>query len=1148
VAADIGEELDAIRILQELGARLVTEESGRAIHEEVLLAAVRLAAADAGLIQSYDADADELVLLAWRAIPEPMLKRCRKVTRGATSPCARALRSLQRVFVDDSRPAGCDGAERGVAAGFTAAQATPLIGRSGTLMGMLTVFWRARHTPCERELRMADLLARQAADLLERAQVEALRRDFRRRQEFMLKLGDLLRSLDDPEEIRLGCARLLARHLGACRTGFADLAEAHGMPLIPPHFHEEVAALDGRTLTDAESLLIPSLLAGRTLERNDVAKDPELSRADRAAHAALGIGASHYLPLFRSGRPSGFLFVHFPHPRVLTAAERELLDDVAARTRAELDRSRAEQALQNSQSQLQALFDAAPLGVVLMDASLRILAVNPVAARTFGEGPPVVGSHLGDRLPHLWVGADWPKVLERFHHTLATGRHHFVPEWRHIGTPGPVHEWQIHRVPLRDGSHGVVCYFREISAQVRATEDLVASEARYRTLFNSIDEGFCLIEMIFDDAGAPRDYRFIEVNPAFIRHTGLAAVEGRTVREFVPDLEDHWFQAYGKVACTGMSNRFAEYSSPMNRWFDVYAFRVGSPLSRKVGILFTDITERREADERMKRAADLDAFRLTLADALRPLESAEQVQAEAVRLLGMRLRASRVNYVEADSPPDSGFLSIRPGYHAAGVPQLSGRFRAADLGAGLLRDLHAGRAVTVSDVAHDPRLGRAERAAYPAHHVRSFIATPLSKAGRLVALVVVQQTESRCWTDEEVAWVGEAAERTWEAVERARSDQARRDSEQRLRMALESARMAAWDWDVVRDAVRWNDRHFLILGLVPDGREKSAADFIQFVHPADRPGLEDALTRAVASGGAFQHEFRIIRADDGSVRWMCGFGQSVDARGGRSTRMTGVMYDVTQAKTHAEELRRARDELEQRVAERTAELETTLRQLRAEVHSRESMERERRELLERLVQTQEAERSRVARELHDNLGQHMVAVLLRLDTFQRQLSQAGVTEEYNFSGLRETVDGLIKATHRQSWELRPAELDELGLDAAVENYVQRWSEKTGIACVYHPSKEKTAPPPEATIALYRVAQEALTNVARHSGASRAEVRLTQGDRPVLSIRDDGCGFDPAATPRRLGLLGMKERLDIIGGTLCIDSAPGRGTLVVATLP
>jgi PAS domain S-box-containing protein len=136
--------------------------------------------------------------------------------------------------------------------------------------------------------------------------------------------------------------------------------------------------------------------------------------------------------------------------------------------------------------------------------------------------------------------------------------------------------------------------------RARADREIRDSEQRYRTLFETIDEGFCIIEMLFDDAGNPNDYRFLEVNPAFEHHTGFVNARGKRIRELVPQHDEHWFETYGKVAATGEPIRFESRAEAMNRDYDVYAFRVGEPEWRRVGLLFSDVSARKGAEESLR--------------------------------------------------------------------------------------------------------------------------------------------------------------------------------------------------------------------------------------------------------------------------------------------------------------------------------------------------------------------------------------------------------------------------------------------------------------------------------------------------------------------------------------------------------------------
>ncbi len=151
---------------------------------------------------------------------------------------------------------------------------------------------------------------------------------------------------------------------------------------------------------------------------------------------------------------------------------------------------------------------------------------------------------------------------------------------------------------------GVISVGHDVTAQVLSQAQVKESEAKYRTLFEAMDQGFCIIEVLFDDNNNGYDYRFIEINPAFEKQTGLKEAIGKTILELVPGMEDHWPKTYGNVVKTGKPLRFAEESAAMQKWFDVYAFRLGHENSKRVAVFFTDISEQKKADQRFQKLAD----------------------------------------------------------------------------------------------------------------------------------------------------------------------------------------------------------------------------------------------------------------------------------------------------------------------------------------------------------------------------------------------------------------------------------------------------------------------------------------------------------------------------------------------------------------
>lgn len=302
-------------------------------------------------------------------------------------------------------------------------------------------------------------------------------------------------------------------------------------------------------------------------------------------------------------------------------------------------------------------------------------------------------------------------------------------------------------------------------------------EGKYRTLFNSMDEGYCIIKMLYDDAHKPCDWRYIEVNAAFERHNGLVNAAGKTIRSLSPDIEQKWMDIYGRVAETGESIRFEEDSIALQRVFDLYAFRIGEPRERLVAVLFTNITERRAAEKILLESEARKNYLLKLSDALRPVADLTQMQTNAVTLLAKQFGVMRASYFEMDA--DQNRISKMVGYET-GTIHLPDRMQLSDFGAMIQETFRAGQTMVVDDIETVPEQA-SMRPAYQAISVRAWAGVPLVKNGQLLAVLSIHEPYPRSWTREEIDILEETAERTWAAVEQARAEQALRENEQQLR-------------------------------------------------------------------------------------------------------------------------------------------------------------------------------------------------------------------------------------------------------------------------------------------------------------------------------------------------------------------------------
>ncbi|HYD94496.1 MAG TPA: histidine kinase [Noviherbaspirillum sp.] len=217
----------------------------------------------------------------------------------------------------------------------------------------------------------------------------------------------------------------------------------------------------------------------------------------------------------------------------------------------------------------------------------------------------------------------------------------------------------------------------------------------------------------------------------------------------------------------------------------------------------------------------------------------------------------------------------------------------------------------------------------------------------------------------------------------------------------------------------------------------------------------------------------------------------------------------------------------------------------------EESQRQLQELSAFLQQVREEERTRIARELHDELGQALTALRIDLNWLDEKLPARDQKISDKLAAMAALLNRTVDAIRRISEDLRPGMLDDLGLAAAIEHHAAKFAEQTGIRCDLAMNRDHFDLDDQAATALFRVLQESLTNVARHSGATEVTIRLQELDNEILLIvKDNGCGLPEPCPGRKktYGLLGMNERMKLLGGMLDISSNPGNGTRVEASIP
>ncbi|RYX86707.1 PAS domain S-box protein [bacterium] len=267
-------------------------------------------------------------------------------------------------------------------------------------------------------------------------------------------------------------------------------------------------------------------------------------------------------------------------------------------------RKQIEDTLLQTRRKLQSALDVGRIGTWMWDIPNDRVEADTNLAQFFGVAPQdAAGGPITS-----YLAAVHPDDTEQLSATISTAIESgdtFIADYRIVQKNGDI-LWVEARGQVERDAEGTPMHLNgvilDISERKRAEAAYRLSEERYRVLFEAIDNGFCIMKMLFDENDKPVDYRFLEINPTFEKQTGLSNAIGKTAKELVPDLDEFWFETYGKVALTGESIHFENAADAMGRWFDVHAFRVGVPEDRHVALLFTDITARKQGENALRQA------------------------------------------------------------------------------------------------------------------------------------------------------------------------------------------------------------------------------------------------------------------------------------------------------------------------------------------------------------------------------------------------------------------------------------------------------------------------------------------------------------------------------------------------------------------
>ena len=550
----------------------------------------------------------------------------------------------------------------------------------------------------------------------------------------------------------------------------------------------------------------------------------------------------------------------------------------------------------------------------------------------------------------------------------------------------------------------------------------------------------------------------------------------------------------------------------------------------------TDISTRKKT-ERQQRVL------YRLADQLHRAESLDQVHNSALDAIFGALQCDRASILLYDESNVMRFASWRG---------LSDRYRSATEGHSPWKpDALNPMPICMPDLV-SADLDESLKKTIQSEGIGALAFIPLVSRDKLIGKFMVYFNAPHTFTDSEIELSQNIARQLAFGIERTRAQEALVQSRERFDFVGEASELGFWFWDLPFDKLVWDHRVKGHFSLPPDA-EVTIQTFYERLHPDDRARTRHAIDEAIASNRRYDIEYRTI-ADDGLEKWIRAIGRVFCDESGKPIRFDGVTLDITQKKlaeqalvASEERLRRLAENLDMEVRARTRELE----QRTSDVVRQSEMLRD---LSKRMMQMQDEERCHIARELHDSAGQTLTVLAMRLAELvqESQASAPDITKQVEES--QELVQQLNREIRTASYLLHPPLLDETGLAPALKWYLEGLKGRSSVDITLEVAEDFGRLPRDMELVLFRLVQECLTNIHRHSGSKAATVSLTRDMNAVsLEVRDQGVGIPQEKLAQLqsqgsgVGIRGMRERVRQFRGDMSIES-DGSGTSVLVTLP
>ncbi|MEX0720762.1 MAG: PAS domain S-box protein [Balneolaceae bacterium] len=750
-----------------------------------------------------------------------------------------------------------------------------------------------------------------------------------------------------------------------------------------------------------------------------------------------------------------------------------------------------------SEKELNDFFENSPLGLHIVGHDGTILRANKAELEMLGY---TRDEYIGHNITEFHADKD---VIDDILHRLKKGEELYEYEARLRCKDG-----SIRHVVINSNGHwkndkflNTRCFTRDVTKQKKAEKATRKSEEKYKKLFDSIDDGFAIVRVHFDEHTNPVDLEYLEVNPAYEKHSFLKGVVGKKVSELAPEIDKSWFKKYGNVALTGEPKRVEDYLEVADIWFSIYAFPIGDPEEHKVAIIFSDITERKESEHNNA-------------------------------LLGAIVDSS-----------DDAIISKK----------LDGTItswnRSAEQLFGYSSDEAVGQMVTM--LFPDERYSE-----------ENMIMDRIKQGERVDHFETVRKHKDGTFIDLSLTISpikdssGQVVGASKIARDITRRKEIEEEREQLLRKVETEQKMLS---DVFQEApsfmcilegsnhvvTRVNEYYIDLIGH----RDVVGKPVHEALPEVKDQGFIKLLDQVFQTGNAFTGtDMKIeFKQNGNTVERIIDFVyQPIKNSQGKITGIFVQGVDLTErskAKAELQALNEAleqmNDTLEERVEERTAALLSYQNQLKS--------------LATKLSKAEEKERQRLATELHDNLGQILAVSKMKIDLLNKEYHSGALNSE--LLELKKLINESIRYTRDLMSDLKPPpSLQKENLVSSLK-WVADTMAKHDLEVIVTDDKEPKPLEADHLSTLSKCVKELLFNVLKHSGVDKAEVILSRNnDKVQVIVEDKGNGFNSsraAQSPTNeggFGLFNIRERLEFLGGSMKILSRVGAGTKIILQVP